>query len=134
MLFNGKSLPTVHSYSDCLVFRRKVHIRFGELHRWILYWNNWTLSKDPKQEQARADFWLKCYGPIDRTFVEQECVEVFEEIIQGFPFGTRFVPQARSWQYIQVLTGVTTCPTCMKSFQHQGSDVPHGNDKFSAVG
>jgi hypothetical protein len=57
MLLNGKSLPTVYSYSDWLVFRRKVHIRFGEMHSWILYWNNWTLSKDPKQEQTRADLW-----------------------------------------------------------------------------
>ena len=42
-----------------LVFRRKVHIRFGEIHRWILYWNKWALSKDPKQEQTRADLWLE---------------------------------------------------------------------------
>ncbi len=48
LLFDGKSLPTVNSYSDCLVFRCKVHIRFGEMHNWILYWNNWTLSEDPK--------------------------------------------------------------------------------------
>ena len=58
MLLNGKSLPVVYSYSDWLGFRRKVHIRFGEMHSWILYWNNWALSKDPKQEQARADLWL----------------------------------------------------------------------------
>ncbi len=56
MLLNGKSLPVVHSYSDWLVFRRKVHIRFGEMHNWILYWNNWALSEDPKQEKARANF------------------------------------------------------------------------------
>ena len=84
MLLNGKSLPAVHSYSDWLVFRRKVHIRFGEMHSWILYWNNWTLSKDPKQEQARADLWLKYYGPMDRTLLEQECVEVFEETFKDF--------------------------------------------------
>ena len=40
MLFNGKSLSVVYSYSDCLVFRHKVYIRFGEIHSWILYWNN----------------------------------------------------------------------------------------------
>jgi hypothetical protein len=42
-----------------LVFRRKVHIRFGEIHRWILYWNKWALSKDPKEEQTRADLWFE---------------------------------------------------------------------------
>jgi hypothetical protein len=84
MLINGKSLTAVHSYSDWLVFRSKVHIRFGEIHRWILYWNNWALSKDPKQEQTRADLWLKYYGPMDRTLLEQECVEVFEETFKDF--------------------------------------------------
>ena len=73
ILLNGKSLPTVHVYSDWLVFRHKVHIRFGEIHSWILYWNNWTLSKDPKQEQTRADLCLKYYGHMDRTLLEQEC-------------------------------------------------------------
>jgi hypothetical protein len=85
MLLNGKSLPAVYSYSDCPVFRHKVHIRFGEIHSWILYWNNWTLSKDPKQEQARSDLCLKNYGPMDRTLLEQECVEVFEEAFKDFP-------------------------------------------------
>jgi hypothetical protein len=55
------------------------------MHSWILYWNNWTLSKDPKQEQARADLWLKYYGPMDRTLLEQECAEVFEEVFKNFP-------------------------------------------------
>jgi hypothetical protein len=27
-------------------------VRFGEMYIWILYWNNLTLSKDPKQEQT----------------------------------------------------------------------------------
>jgi hypothetical protein len=52
---------------------------------WILYWNNLTLSKDPKQEQTWADHWLKYYGPMDRTSFEQECVEVFEEAFKDFP-------------------------------------------------
>ncbi len=43
MLLNGKSLHAVYSYSDWLVFRRKVYIRFGEIHSWILSWNNWSL-------------------------------------------------------------------------------------------
>ncbi len=47
MLVNGKSLPVVYSYSDWVVFRSKVHIRFGEMNIWILYWNNWALSEDP---------------------------------------------------------------------------------------
>jgi hypothetical protein len=92
ILLNGKSLPAVHVYSDWLVFRHKVHIRFGEIHSWILYWNNWTLSKDPKQEQARADLWLKYYGPMDRTLLEQECTEVFEEeLLTEFPIDKKRV-------------------------------------------
>jgi hypothetical protein len=86
MFLNGKSLSEVYSYRDWLFFRRKVHIRFGEMHSWILYWNKWTLSKDPKQEQARADLWHKYYGPMDRTLLEQECAEVFEEAFKDFSF------------------------------------------------
>jgi hypothetical protein len=55
------------------------------MHSWILYWNNWTLSKDPKQEQARADLWLKYYGPMDRILLDQECTDVFEEVFEEFP-------------------------------------------------
>ncbi len=62
-----------------------MHIRFGEMHSWILYWNNWTLSKDPKQEQTRTDLWLKYYGPMDRTLLEQERADVFEEAFKDFP-------------------------------------------------
>jgi hypothetical protein len=42
-----------------LFFWRKVHFRFGEIHRWILYWIKWALSKDRKEEQTRADLWFE---------------------------------------------------------------------------
>ena len=62
-----------------------MHIRFGEIHIWILYWNNWSLSEDPKQEKTRSNLWFKYYGPMDRTLLEQECAEVFEEVFKDFP-------------------------------------------------
>jgi hypothetical protein len=55
MLLNGNSLPAVYSDSNWLVFRRELHITFGEMHSWILYWINWVLSEDPKQEKVQAD-------------------------------------------------------------------------------
>jgi hypothetical protein len=62
------------------------------MHSWILYWNNWALSKGPKQEKERADLWLKYlgYGLMDRTLLEQECVEVFEEAFKNFPLAHGF--------------------------------------------
>jgi hypothetical protein len=64
MLLKGKSLSSVYSYSDWLVFRRKVHIRFGE---------------------SRVDLWFKYYGPMDRIWLDQECTDVFEEVFEEFP-------------------------------------------------
>ena len=60
------------------------------MHSWILYWNNWTLSAAPNQEKARADLWLKYYDPMDRTLLEQECAEVFEEEFKNFPMAHVF--------------------------------------------
>jgi hypothetical protein len=85
MLLNGKSLYSVHSYSDWLILHRQVLDRFGEIHSWILYWNNWTLSATPNQERARTDLWLKYYDPMDRILLEQEYAEVLEETFKDFP-------------------------------------------------
>jgi hypothetical protein len=68
-----------------LILHRQVIDRFGEMHSWILYWNNWTLSAAPNQERTRDDLWIKYYDPMDRILLEQECAEVLEEAFKDFP-------------------------------------------------
>ncbi len=180
MLLNGKSLHSVHSYSDWLILHRQVLDRFGEMHSWILYWNNWTLSAAPNQERARADLWLKYYGPMDRILLEQECAEVLEEAFKDFPLAHvsfhnldrgKTGSVAKLWQelltefpidkkratfeflaraiqstqamsvntaneYTSFMYKMNEVEKNVRSsdFQCSRSDVPHGDDQFSAVG
>ena len=50
----------------------------------MLFCQNWTLSQDSKLDKKRADLWLKYYGTMDRTLLEQECADVFEKAFKDF--------------------------------------------------